>query len=105
MNETQQTAVAGPVEPTVRPLVQRLREGAAPLDDPDLNDEAADRIEFLIWALTDVLKVATSWNLFSTTTIDRKPSSTTMRLRAAAAVLRGPNVLAERPQTAAPQPE
>ena len=76
----------------VRPLVQRLREGAAPLDDPDLNDEAADRIELLSWALTDVLKVCASWNLFSTTTIDRKPSSTALRLRAAEAALKGTNV-------------
>ena len=50
-------------------------------------------IDRLRWALTDVLKVATSWNLFSTTTLDRNtPSSTTLRLRAAQAVLRGHNV-------------
>ena len=48
-------------------------------------------IDRLRWALTDVLKVATSWSLFSTTTIDGKPSSTALRLRAADAVLRGPN--------------
>jgi hypothetical protein len=41
--------------------------------------------------LTDVLKVATSWSLFNTTTIDREPSSTALRLKAAEAVLRGPN--------------
>ena len=28
-------------------LVQRLRNGPAPLNDPDLNDEAADEIERL----------------------------------------------------------
>jgi hypothetical protein len=28
-------------------LIQRLRDGAAPLDDPNLNDEAADTIERL----------------------------------------------------------
>jgi len=49
-------------------------------------------IDRLRWALTDVLKVATSWSLFNTTTIDRKPSSTALRLRAAEAVLRGPDV-------------
>ena len=73
-------------------LVERLKYCEAPLADPNLNDEAADRIELLSWALTDVLKVCTSWNLFSTTTIDRKPSSTALRLRAAEAALRGPYV-------------
>lgn len=28
-------------------IVERLRRGAAPLDDPDLNDQAADEIEAL----------------------------------------------------------
>ena len=73
----------------MKDIVQRLRDGPAPLGDPDLNDDAADEIDRLRWALTDVLKVATSWNLFNTTTIDnRTPSSTTLRLRAAEAVLR-----------------
>ena len=35
-------------------LVQRLRNGPAPLNDPDLNDEAADEIERLRAALTDI---------------------------------------------------
>lgn len=47
MDETELTAVAGPVEQGVRPLVERLRNGSAPLDDPNLNDEAAAEIERL----------------------------------------------------------
>ena len=43
------------------PLVERLKNGAAPLDDPNLNDEAAAQIERLLAdarMLRDMLKNA-----------------------------------------------
>lgn len=40
-------AVEGPLERQVRCLLPRLRNGPAPLGDPNLNDDAADVIERL----------------------------------------------------------
>ena len=56
MNETQQPAVAGPVEPSVRPLVERLREGTY-YGQHALMNEAADEIETLRAAADAVLQV------------------------------------------------
>ena len=44
---TTEPAGASPVDCQVRRLLPRLRNGPAPLGDPNLNDEAADMIERL----------------------------------------------------------
>jgi hypothetical protein len=56
MSETQQPAVAGPVETTVRPLVERLRSRAwEDRHHRKYREEAAARIEALEMELSEVL--------------------------------------------------
>jgi hypothetical protein len=46
---TTTAAGASPADFQIRRLLQRLRNGPAPLGDPNLNDEAADLIERLYY--------------------------------------------------------
>jgi hypothetical protein len=62
MNETQQPAVAGPVEPTVRPLVDRLREAADVWGADDGGDLYAAAAEEIV-RLREALRFVQAWDV------------------------------------------
>lgn len=92
-----------PLERKCRPLVARLRSAALPgTRRHALDEEAASEIERLRTALADV--VDTDWTFIGKDSDTGNPDSLYSRVRRGRLAL-GPNVRAERPQTAAPQPE